>query len=211
MRCWCGTSGLIYRRSQPAQIARCGISRQTPTLRRDRDRRIRVLVMNSIDRGRVGHERRLADVPPRPNAAMRCSVFGSKRRREACGNDRSIRTPSPSHRRASAERRIRAAARPRGEAIASPAECQFGAKAPEPERVNAQARSTAGAAMAAAPHHQPSRRPAAGRQSDPLHPRVGRGRRDRAVRGVWQGRSVASQARSPLLVSGTGVGLTVHG
>ena len=51
---------------------------------RDRsERRIRVDVMNAINRGRVGNERRLADVPPRPNAAMRCSVFRLQARREA--------------------------------------------------------------------------------------------------------------------------------
>ena len=39
-------------------------------------RRIRVDVMNAVGRGRVGRKGRIADVPPRPNAAMRCSVVG---------------------------------------------------------------------------------------------------------------------------------------
>jgi hypothetical protein len=62
--------------------------------------------MNAIDRGQVGHERRLADGPPRPNVAMRCSVFGCRLVGRRCDSDQSVRAPSPSHWRASAERRI---------------------------------------------------------------------------------------------------------
>jgi hypothetical protein len=47
-------------------------------------------VTNAINRWRVDHEWRLADVPPRPNAAMRCSVFGSRLVGKALQHDRSV-------------------------------------------------------------------------------------------------------------------------
>jgi hypothetical protein len=121
------------------------------------------------------------------------------------------RKPSSVRRRASAERRIRAAARPRGEAIASRPNASSVRKHPSqsgPTRKLDRQR-----VRRWQQRHTTSRLDDQPPGGSPIHCILEW--ESAAVielfEEVWQGRSVASQARSPLLVSGTRVGLTVHG